>query len=126
VRQNKKECIMESLSQKNIIKSKYSENINSCFLKIFDNLNYNTADKLINVLIGKKQKSKLKITDYTHIKDTEKVVNILQEAVKQKKKGINILLYGGVGTGKTEFAKLLANTANVPMYSVIVEKDNYK
>ena len=126
VRQNKKERIMESLSEKNIIKSKYSENINSCFLKIFDNLNYNTADKLINVLIGKKQKSKLKITDYTHIKDTEKVVNILQEAVKQKKKGINILLYGGVGTGKTEFAKLLANTANVPMYSVIVEKDNYK
>ena len=126
VRQNKKERIMESLSEKNIIKSKHSENINSCFLEIFDNLNYNTADKLINVLIGKKQKSKLKITDYTHIKDTEKVVNILQEAVKQKKKGINILLYGGVGTGKTEFAKLLANTANVPMYSVIVEKDNYK
>ena len=125
LRQGRHDRVMNELYAKNIVDGRRSECINDDLIKILDNRKCNTSDKIINVLIGKKQKSHLKPEDYNHIKDTEKVVNILKKAIEQKCKGINILLYGGVGTGKTEYAKLLANLADIPMYSVITEKDNY-
>ena len=36
------------------------------------------------------------------------------------------MLYGDVGTGKTEFAKLMANSLNINMYGVITEKERFK
>lgn len=125
LRYGKKERVLESMYRKFITDGKRSENINNAFLKIFDNPSCNTADKIINALIGKRQKAVLKLDDYKHIKNTEKVITILSKAVSQRRKGVNILLYGGVGTGKTEFAKLIANTAKVPMYAVITEKNNF-
>ena len=126
LRQGKHERVMDELYHKNITDCRRNEYINDEFVKILDNCKCNTRDKIISVLIGKKQKSKLKIEDYSHIKETEQVINILTKAVEQNKKGINILLYGGVGTGKTEFAKLIANTAGIPMYAVNTEKDKYE
>lgn len=125
LRCGKKERMLENLYRKNITDGKHSECINSAFLKILDNPRCDTPDKMISTLIGKKQKSRLKPEDYSHIKNTQKVINLLKETVKQKRKGVNILLYGGVGTGKTEFAKLIANTANIPVYAVCTEKNHY-
>lgn len=125
LRYGKKERVLDELHQKNITDGRRSECINNDFLKIFDNPKCDTAEKIINVLVGKKQKARLKLEDYSHIKDTSKVINVLMEAVKQKRKGVNILLYGGVGTGKTECSKLIANAAGIPIYSVITYKDNF-
>jgi SpoVK/Ycf46/Vps4 family AAA+-type ATPase len=127
LRYGRKDRTMQSLHYKNITSSRHSECINADLLKIFDNPKCNTPSKMVSVIIGKPEKSKLKTGDFTHIeKQQQTVVNILTEAVKQKKKGINILLYGGVGTGKTEFARLIANEADIPMYSVITQLDDYK
>ena len=125
LRYGKKDRVLEGMYRKNLIEGRHSEYISGKFLKIFDTPNCDTAEKIISLLVGKKLKSTLKAEDYSHIKDTEKVVNILSQAIKQKRKGVNILLYGGVGTGKTEYAKLLANSAGIPMFGVITEKDNY-
>ena len=54
------------------------------------------------------------------------VLTIVDKAIKQKKKGVNILLYGTVGAGKSEFARLVANSLNVPMYAVATEKEDYR
>ena len=99
--------------------------INPELIKIFDEPYYNTKEKIIGLLLGKKESSDLTLNDFKHL-DTErkKVVDILKSAVKTKRKGVNILLYGAVGTGKTQFAKLIANNAKVHMYAVITEKDN--
>ena len=88
-------------------------------LKIFDNPNCNSSTKIMNTILGKTQKSKLCKKDYSHKqKDFETVAKILSSAIEQNKTGINILLYGGVGTGKTEFAKLVCNSAKIPVYEV--------
>ncbi|MCW9710522.1 ATP-binding protein [Avibacterium sp. 21-586] len=61
----------------------------------------------------------LKLRHYDHIaKNSEMMLNYLEFAIKRKKKGVNILLYGVAGTGKTEFAALLAETLNLPAYTM--------
>ncbi|MDD0824417.1 ATP-binding protein [Mannheimia sp. AT1] len=63
--------------------------------------------------------STLKLSHYDHIaKNREMMLNYLEIAIKTAKKGVNILLYGVAGTGKTEFATLLAETLNLPAYTM--------
>ena len=127
MRFGRKERVMDNLHLKNITDSRHSESVNSNLLKIFDNPNCNTPAKIASVIIGKPEKSKLKLSDYSHMeKDCNTVINILKKAAEQKKTGINILLHGGVGLGKSEMARLVANCANIPMYSVITQLDNFK
>lgn len=54
-------------------------------------------------------------------KERDISLNILTSAVNNKTKGINILLFGSVGTGKTQFSKLVANKAKIDIYSVSAE-----
>ena len=127
IRVGKKDRILEGLYLKNITNNRRADEINEDFLKIFDNPECSTYEKIVSVIIGKPEKSNLKLEDYEHLKEnSEKVIKILSCAVKEKKKGVNILLYGGVGTGKTEFAKLIANKANVPMFAVKTQHENFK
>lgn len=127
MRYGRKERVMDNLYYKNILDGKRCECINPVLLKIFDNPRCNTQSKIVSIIIGKNEKSKLTLADFKHLKDEpQKVIKILSSAVEQKTKGVNILLYGGVGTGKTEFAKLIANCANIPMYSVMLQKNGYK
>lgn len=126
LRIGKKERVMERLYLKNIVSSRHgSVDINDDLLKVFDNPNCNTSDKIMKAILGKTQKSKLCRKDYEHMeKETDMLINILSCAIEQKKSGINILLYGGVGTGKTEFAKLTANCAKIPIYAVKTKNPN--
>ncbi len=95
--------------------------------KILNNSKYNTKNKILDKILGKQEKSNLTLTDYAHMSDEAKTaINIVSAAIKNKKKGINILLYGTVGSGKTEFAKLIANSINIPIYSIITNKENFE
>ena len=46
---------------------------------------------------------------------------ILKNAIEQNQKGINILLYGVPGSGKTEMAKTLARCLKASLYEVTAE-----
>ncbi len=127
MRCGKKERTMYGLYLKNISESRHNDSLNDYLLKIFDNPKCNTLEQIASTIIGKSEKATLKPEDYKHLeKELNIVVNILQKAVEKKKKGINILLYGGVGTGKSEFSRLAADAAKIPMYSVITQLDNFK
>ena len=123
----KRSKVLDSLFMKKLTDSRRGNEINSEIINIFDDAGCTTSDKIINILLGKREKSTLTLKDYSHIKEErDKAINILSAAVEKKQKGVNILLYGYVGTGKTEFAKLIANAAKIPIYAVKTEKENYE
>ena len=87
---------------------------------IIENDLINTELQIKEALLGKKQKSTLKWTDFDFLENKKDLASkLLSASCKNKKMGINILLYGTVGSGKTEFAKLLANNTQIDMFSVI-------
>lgn len=57
-------------------------------------------------------------------KDVALLRRYLTAALQQNTAGINVLLYGDPGTGKTEFVRTLAAALNVPLYVVSHENDN--
>ena len=64
-------------------------------------------------------KATLSLKDFEHKKeDIEILSSYLEDAISSKKKGVNILLYGLPGTGKTELVKTLAKTLHVKLFEV--------
>ena len=57
--------------------------------------------------------------DMPHMQDSLKLLTqVVSQALVRRERGINILLYGMAGTGKTEFAKLLAQHVGACLYEV--------
>lgn len=73
---------------------------------------------MIRRIIGAPLKSDLTLNDFDYIPDMKKVIALLKNSFKKNLKGINILLYGAPGTGKTEFAKVAAKSAGFKIFSV--------
>jgi SpoVK/Ycf46/Vps4 family AAA+-type ATPase len=59
------------------------------------------------------------IDRFSHVKDDIAVLHrILTAAREQDTQGVNILIYGVTGTGKTAFVKALADSVQVPLFEV--------
>lgn len=64
------------------------------------------------------------ISAFPHLKDDLAVLRRLLSARQQETQGINILIYGITGTGKTEFVKALAASVKAPLFEVSHETDD--
>lgn len=63
--------------------------------------------------------SKLQMLDYPHLeKDIIIIKKYLQQALSNKKSGVNVLVYGIPGTGKTEFARMISSELKADLYEV--------
>ncbi|MDR0354829.1 MAG: ATP-binding protein [Deltaproteobacteria bacterium] len=72
-----------------------------------------------SLVLGGKVQPNLERSDFGHLtEDFDFLANLLERATAAKMPGINLLLYGAPGTGKTEFAKTLASAAGADLYSV--------
>lgn len=127
MRQGKKDRVIDSLYYRNLITSRRSSyEVSSKILKIFDSSRCNDTEKISKMLLGETEESTLTKSDFKHLeKQQKRVVKLLKSAARKKAKGVNILLYGSVGVGKTEFAKLVATLASMPIYAVKTENDEY-
>ncbi len=84
-----------------------------------------TDDDLVHNLLGKTVSTDLSADDFDHHRAAlDDAANILKHAVERGEKGINILLYGPAGGGKTEMAKVLAEMTGARLYSVGEEDDD--
>lgn len=103
-----------------------SYTINDNIMEILDDVCISGEKKIRSALLGKSLFSDLEWNDYNYLEKERGISSeILKAAVSKKSKGINILLYGDVGTGKTEFAKIIANKLKINLFAVTCE-DNDK
>ncbi len=76
-------------------------------------------DGLTEALVGTRCQSNLVLDDYReHATEVDLIRRTLSGALRSGAPGVNILLHGPPGTGKTELAKVLAGAADAHMYSV--------
>ncbi len=63
--------------------------------------------------------SELEWSDFDHVAEgRDHVESLLKGALRAHEAGVNVLVYGSPGTGKTEFCRTLAHRLNVKLYSV--------
>lgn len=68
-----------------------------------------TADRARAMLLGQPRRTHLDWADFEHLgTDAELACDLVREGLAAREKGINILLHGAPGTGKTEFACAVA------------------
>lgn len=67
----------------------------------------------------------LTMADYSHLgKNLTLLRHYLDEALDQRRAGVNILVYGPPGTGKSELARLLAEACGTPLFEIASEDVN--
>jgi len=65
-----------------------------------------SAAEFLSHFVETSRASQLQAQDYAHIEqDLELVRRLIADALKQNTRGMNVLIYGAPGTGKTEFAR---------------------
>lgn len=75
---------------------------------------------LVKTYVRPVSNGQLVMEDFTHIEDHAKVVkDYLRHAINTKKTGVNILIYGRPGTGKTEFSKLVSKELGCELLEVV-------
>ncbi len=81
-------------------------------------------DDLRQRLVGERQEALLGIKDFGHVEEVAEALDVLRGALAQRAPGapsdpgVNILLFGRPGTGKTELARTLAAEAGGQLYSI--------
>lgn len=78
-----------------------------------------TVDNLLGTMVTETPKSSLTTADFDHIHQQLSLLQrYLKSAIKERSYGVNILIHGLPGTGKTEFSYLLAELVKSKLFAV--------
>ena len=85
---------------------------------------YKNRKEILDFILKSKLTAVLVSDDFKHISEIyDHAKNLLKNAILKEVPGVNILLYGKAGTGKTEMAKTLAADIGAILYAVAEGKD---
>ena len=87
--------------------------VNACLERTFGSF-----EEMRNALLGEPLLSSVTMEDYEHVTaDRDLIAGVLRGAVDSNAAGVNILLYGPPGSGKTELAKVAAQAAGASLFA---------
>jgi transitional endoplasmic reticulum ATPase len=75
-------------------------------------------EAMLDTLVGVRQPARLDLSDFMHVPDADFLVRLLRGASAANACGINVLIHGPPGTGKTELARTLAEAAGLALHGV--------
>lgn len=81
-------------------------------------------DLFLRSLVRIAPRSTLAMSDFAHIADLSLVQRYLADAARHRKKGVNVLIHGAPGTGKTEFVRTLSQELGLSLFEVPNEDDD--
>ena len=79
---------------------------------------FDSDEAVLETLVGARQTTRLDLSDFAHVADADFLVRLLRGAIESRATGVNILIHGPPGTGKTELARTLAQAAGAPLHAV--------
>jgi len=81
--------------------------------------------RIVDLLAGSRQEATLTLDDFAEQREAaDLIVRLLAGALAAKARGVNILIHGPPGTGKTELARTLASAAGARLYAVAEEDED--
>lgn len=72
--------------------------------------------EIIALMVGPRHEASLPLSDFSHVEDADFLCRLLAGAARERACGVNILVHGPPGTGKTEFARSLAAAAKLTLH----------
>lgn len=82
-----------------------------------------TASELVDCFAERPSSTQCQLSDFPHLdKEARRLRTVLGNAARQGERGVNALLYGAPGTGKTQFAQAMA--ASLGLTPVLVKTSN--
>ncbi len=80
---------------------------------------YESESAMMAAFTKPSKPSELTLADYPHVEaDARYLAALLKSATERSEKGVNVLIYGAPGTGKTEFAKVITALSGAELYEV--------
>lgn len=81
-----------------------------------------SVEELRRALLGPPRKGAIGWSDFAHVeRDADIAMSLIRGALKQRATGVNILIHGPPGTGKTVFAATLARQLGIELYDVAIQ-----